>query len=213
MKKIVDSYDKALLAGLPRAVFKGKIHVIISQSEAERAVSYLLRQPLIGLDTETRPSFRAGQNHKVALLQASTDDVCFLFRLCRIGLPPCLIALLEDTRVTKAALSWHDDLRGLHQLQPFQAGTFVELQDEAARMGIRDMSLQKLFANLFSQKISKGQQLSNWEADSLSEAQQLYAATDAWACVRLYSEMTRLRRDGFELIKTQQDEPNHTSQG
>lgn len=207
MKKIVDRFDKHLIGNLPRAAFPGHIEVIISESDAERAVQYLLHQPILGFDTETRPSFTRGRQYAVALLQVSSRDVCFLFRLNHIGLPQCLVDLLTDQNVTKIGLSWHDDLRMLNRRRKFEAGTFVELQDMSKEMGIVDMSLQKLYANLFGQKISKTQQLSNWEADSLSDAQQLYAATDAWACIQLYEEMTRMQQEGFELEQIPVPEP------
>ena len=140
--------------------------------------------------------------NQVALLQVCSGGLCFLFRLNRIDLPQCIIKLLEDRRVTKIGLSWHDDLRALNQRKKFKAGTFIDLQDIAKEMGIVDISLQKLYANIFGEKISKGQQLSNWEADSLTEAQKLYAATDAWACIQLYNEMMKMKEEGFELMTT-----------
>lgn len=206
MKKIVSKYDKRLIPALPRAVFPGHIEVIISEEGARRAVEILMRQPLLGFDTETRPSFTAGRMHQVSLLQVCGGNECFLFRLGRIGMPPCVVALLEDNSITKVGLSWHDDLRALARRGKFRPGTFVELQKLANGMGIEDMSLQKLYANVFGQKISKSQRLSNWDADSLTEAQKLYAATDAWACIRLYEELTRMQQEGYELQVTT-DEP------
>lgn len=180
-------------------LFPGRIEVIISESEAKRAVKFLLKQPLLGFDTETRPSFKVGRQYLVALLQVCSGDVCFLFRLNRIGLPKCLLALLEDKKITKVGLSWHDDLHSLKQRQEFQVGTFIDIQSIAGQMGIVDQSLQKLYANIFGKKISKGQQLSNWEADNLTESQKLYAATDAWACIQLYKEMLRMKEEGYKL--------------
>ena len=184
---------------LPRVLFNGIIEVIVSESDARRAVKFLLKQPLLGFDTETKPSFKPGRLNQVALLQVCSGEICFLFRLNHIGLPQCLINLLEDTNVTKVGLSWHDDLRALNQRKKFCVGTFIELQNIAAEMGIVDISLQKLYANIFGEKISKGQRLSNWEADILTEAQKLYAATDAWACIRLYEEMMRMQKEGYKL--------------
>lgn len=201
MKKIFDRYDKKLLADLPRVLFPGHIEVIISENSAERAVEYLMKQPLLGFDTETRPSFTQGKQYKVSLLQVCSGDVCFLFRLNLIGFPQCLVKLLEDRRITKIGISWHDDLRALNGRKQFRAGTFIDLQEIAGEMGIVDISLQKLYANIFGQKISKGQQLSNWEADHLSDAQKLYAATDAWACIKLYKEMMRMKEEGYSLEK------------
>ena len=206
MKEIFDKYDKALLASLPRVIFDGRIEVIVSERDAERAVKFLMKQLILGFDTETRPSFSRGKMNKVALLQVSTNDVCFLFRLNRIDIPQCLVRLLEDKKITKVGLSWHDDLRALNGRKSFRAGTFVELQDMAGQMGIVDISLQKLYANIFGQKISKGQRLTNWEADDLTEAQKKYAATDAWACIRLYEEMQRMQREGYSITQTHSEE-------
>ena len=206
-KTIYNKYDKRLIATLPRAVFQGRIIVILTPGDTERAVRYLLAQPVLGFDTETRPSFRKGQVHRVALLQVSTEDTCFLFRLNHTGLTPALKRLLEDTRTTKVGLSWHDDVNSLHGIGAFQPGTFVELQKMVSELGIEDMSLQKLYANLFDEKISKREQLTNWDADILTDKQKQYAATDAWACVRIYNEILRLRETGdYKLIIQKEEE-------
>ncbi len=191
---------------LPRVLFPGHIEVVVCENDAERAVEYLISRSLLGFDTETRPSFKPGRQNLVALLQVCSGDVCFLFRLNRIGLPRCLVKLLEDRKITKVGLAWRDDLRLLKQRNQFNAGTFVDLQNIAEQMGIIDQSLQKLYANIFGEKIAKGQQLSNWEAENLSEAQKLYAATDAWACIQLYKEMMRMKEEGYSLTPTLSEE-------
>jgi ribonuclease D len=161
---------------------------------------------LLGLDTETRPSFQRGRQHQVALLQVAAEDICFLFRLNHIGMSPAIIRLLEDTTVTKVGLSWHDDLNGLHKIGRFTPGLFIDIQDHVRELGIEDLSLQKLFANLFGKQISKSQQLTNWERDILTDKQKAYAATDAWACIQLYEELERLRQTGdYELINADQE--------
>lgn len=209
MKIIQNKFDKHLIPDLPRVLFEGRIVTIQGEEEANRAVDYLFSQEIIGLDTETRPSFRKGASmNKVALLQISTHDVCFLFRLNLIGMPPSLIRLLEDTTITKVGLSWHDDLRQLRRSKDFKPGTFVELQEFVRDFGIDDLSLQKLYANIFHQKISKNQRLTNWEADVLTDAQKQYAATDAWACIMLYEELCRMREtNDYELEIIPEPEP------
>lgn len=200
-KTIYDKYDKGLIPSLTRVVFPGRIFVIHNQHEAESAVDYLLKQAILGVDTETRPSFKRGDHHKVALLQVSTHDTCFLFRLNHTGMSPAIIRLLEDTTVPKVGLSWHDDLHNLQRDTPFKPGLFIELQQEVNRLGITDMSLQKLYANLFGQRISKAERMSNWEIDVLSDKQKQYAAIDAWACIRIYEEIVRLEETGdYELV-------------
>lgn len=180
MKTIFDKYDKEAVNGLERALFQGRIEVVQSLYEAERAVKYLLSQPILGFDTETKPQFQRGHTSLVALLQVSSKDVCFLFRLNVLGLPDCIKRLLSDEGETlKIGLSWHDDLCGLRRRGEFHPGTFIEIQQIAKDMGLHDLSLQKLYANLMGKRISKTQRLSNWEADRLTDAQKQYAATDA----------------------------------
>lgn len=201
-KVLWDRFDKHKLGDLPRVRFEGRIIVVQTEAEAERAVSYLLSQPILGFDTETRPTFRPGPMNMVALLQVATPDTCFLFRLNKMGLPQSVIQLLSDKRVLKIVLSWRDDVQQLRRRTNFSMGDFFDLQEHVSYFGIEDRSLQKLYANVFGQKISKNQQLSNWEADALSDAQKVYAATDAWACIRIYEELYRLKETGdWELIK------------
>ena len=180
-KKIYNKYDKSKISTLPRVLFEGRIVVVLTETEAEKAVRYLLSQPILGVDTETRPSFKKGTVHQVSLLQVSGHDVCFLFRLNQLGMSPSVKRLLEDTKVPKIGLSLRDDLNSLHKLGDFNAGNFVDLQNCVSEVGVEDMSLQKLYANFFGQRISKREQLTNWEADILSDKQKGYAATDAWS--------------------------------
>lgn len=203
MKVIQDKYDKNQIQTLPCVHFKERIIVIFTEKEADKAVDYLMKQSVLGFDTETRPTFKKGQSHQVALLQVATHDTCFLFRLNKIGLTDSVVRLLEDHEITKVGLSLQDDMRMLNQRRAFTPGTFVELQKEVKDIGIEDNSLQKIFANLFGGKIAKGQQLSNWEAEILTEAQQRYAATDAWACIKIHEEVARMKREqDFVVEKT-----------
>ena len=200
-KILYNKFNKKLISKLPKVEFGGKIIVIVSPDEAKRAVDVLLRYPLLGIDTETRPSFKRGHQNMVSLLQVSTEDICFLFRLNLTGMTPDVIRFLEDTSVPKIGLSLHDDILSLHKRAPFSPGNLIDLQHHMRELGIEDLSLQKLYANLFRQKINKSQQLSNWEADTLTDRQKLYAATDAWACIMLYNEYCRLLKTGdYELL-------------
>ena len=202
MKIIFTSFDKKTVNSLPRVLFPGKVIVIDKAEDTDAAVDYLLQQDVLGVDTETRPSFSKGHHYQVSLLQVSSRTRCYLFRLHHTGMTPAIIRFLEDTKVPKVGLSWHDDLLQLHRRCEFKAGYFVELQDVAKDFGIKDMSLQKLYANLFHMKISKAQRLSNWEQTILRDAQKLYAATDDWTCIKIYEELQRLSRDGdYELVE------------
>ena len=212
MKKIIyNRFDKKLIAKLPVAAFGGRIITVISPEETRKAVDYLLSFPLLGIDTETRPSFKKGKQNIVSLLQVSSEDTCVLFRLNHTGMTEHIGRLLEDTKVPKVGLSLHDDILSLQRRKSFTPGNFIDLQHLVKEIGIEDMSLQKIYANLFGRKISKRQQLSNWEADILSDKQKLYAATDAWACIDIYREIINLKEQGnYELIiKEEESEANH----
>ena len=190
------------MANMPKAAFEGRIFLIYTEADAEKALAYLKNQAIVGVDTETRPSFKRGTTHKVALLQISTDDTCFLFRLNHIGMPASLQDFLMSD-VLKIGLSLKDDFTMLRRREDVHAeeGNWIELQDYVGRFGIEDRSLQKIYANLFGQKISKTQRLSNWEAETLTESQMRYAATDAWACVQIYKCLAELEETGhFQLV-------------
>lgn len=207
MKTIINKYDKHKIGSLPQVLFPGRIFVIQDEREAEKAVDYLLSCDILGVDTETKPSFKKGHMHKVALLQVSTKDTCFLFRLNYIGLPPSLIRLLSNTSVPMIGLSWHDDICSLHRRCDFKPGLFIDIQNLVPKLGVEDLSLQKLYANIFGQKISKRQRLTNWEADVLNEAQKRYAATDAWACINLYQEIVRMEAEHDYELEIAPEEP------
>lgn len=207
MAKIIYNHiNKNWISKYPIVKFSGRIVVVLNAQEADKAVSFLLSQSLLGIDTETRPSFKKGKQNNVALLQVSTPEVCFLFRLNIIGMTDSIIRLLENKDVVKVGVSLNDDLRLLHKNGEFEPGSFIDLQNCINNIGIEDKSLQKLYANLFHKRITKGQQLSNWEADILTESQKLYAATDAWACINIYKEFKRLSETGeYQLIKEETD--------
>lgn len=208
MVELQSKIDKKIVAELPKVSFPGRIFVIYTEAEARKAIDYLNTHVLVGVDTETRPSFRKGAVNKVALLQVSTYDTCFLFRLNHLGLPDFLEEFLQND-VLKIGLSLKDDFAMLRRRnqKDLRMGNWVELQDYVASFGIEEKSLQKIYALLFQEKISKSQRLSNWEADTLTEAQQLYAATDAWACVRIYQYLEELRLSGkYRVIRTETPE-------
>jgi len=198
--------SKEELKDLPKAIFPGRIYVIQSEPEVQKAVNYLQSRPVLGIDSETRPSFTKGHSHKVALLQISSEECCFLFRLNTIGLNQSLIDLLENPAVIKVGLSLKDDFMMLHKRAPFNQQGFVELQDFVRPFGIQDKSLQKIYGILFKEKISKSQRLSNWEADVLTDSQKQYAATDAWACLSIYNLLEELRETGDYQLEVEKEE-------
>lgn len=185
----VISISKQQLAELPPVAYPGRVVLVNNDETIATALDYLRRQPMVGVDTETRPSFKKGDVHDPALLQVSTDDICFLFRLSRTGLTGELADWLADSRCPKVGLSLKDDFHQLHRLRPFEPGGFTELQQVVKHYGIADASLSKIHAILFGQRISKKQRLTNWEAPQLTLGQMHYAALDAWACLKIYKHL------------------------
>lgn len=178
--------SKEELSLLPQASYFGEVEVVDTPERVCEAVEQLRKSRIIGFDTETRPSFRKGQHYGVALLQLSTPSKCFLFRINRIGLMPDLIELLEDENKLKVGLSVHDDFHNLRREVELNPQGFVDIQQYVKQFHIVDNSLQRIYGIIFKERISKGQRLTNWEADELTEAQQKYAAMDALACIRIY---------------------------
>ena len=190
------------IAPLPLAEFPGKIFLIDSLGPSfRRAIRYLNRQKIIGFDTETRPSFSAGQpHHGTALLQLSGANKAFLFRTCRIGMPAKLRAVLANPDVIKVGAAVADDIHGLQHLGPFAPESFVDLQRMVPEWGITDKSVKKMAAIILGVRISKAQQLSNWEAENLSESQKMYGATDAWICREMYRKLlSEQKSDGQDI--------------
>lgn len=182
------------------AAFAGKICVIDKDDAAfHRAISYLRRQKVIGFDTETRPCFSPNQpRYNVSLLQLSGSEKAFLFRINKIGMHRRLCRLLADKKILKVGAAVHDDVRGLQKLGAFEPGGFVDLQKIVCEWGIRDKSVKKMAAIVLGYRISKTQQLSNWEAEKLSESQCRYAATDAWICREMYKRLMASERNPLE---------------
>ena len=205
------SISKEQIKQYPRAKFPGAIEVINTTAAAKKALEYLNTKDTLGIDTETRPAFKKGITHKVSLMQIASNEVCFLFRLNKIGLIPELVELLENPNIMEIGVSLRDDFMMLHKRKPFKQQSCIDLQNEVKQFGISDKSLQKIYAILFKEKISKSQRLSNWEATELSEAQQRYAALDAWSCLRIFTLLLELKKSkAYTIVPTQaQDTVNN----
>jgi len=189
LKMVALSISKEELSELPTVVYPGDIIVINTAEEAKAALEVIRGYSVIGFDTETKPSFKKGYTNKVALIQIATADACYLFRINKFGLVDEMVDLFEDTNVLKVGLSLRDDYMVMHKSRAFVHENFIDLQNFVRSYGISDSSLQKIYGIVFKGRISKGQRLSNWEADTLSPSQQMYAAIDAWACLKIYQSL------------------------
>lgn len=204
---------------MPAGEFPGEIHVIDKPGlDYAKAILYLLSQKIIGFDTETRPVFSAGMaHHNVALLQLSGPDKAFLFRVGEIGMRRLLCTVLSSERIIKVGAAVRDDIRGLQHYHNFDAKGFVDLQQIVCEWGIRDKSVKKMSAIILGKRISKTQQLSNWEAEALSSSQQMYAATDAWICREMYLKLQKSKKNPLPkevpLVQKKEDDKDNTQKG
>ncbi len=199
MIQYAENITKDEISGLEIEQFSGRIIVIDTVEGCDKAIYYLSMFDEVGFDTETRPCFEKGKHYIVSLVQISTDDVCFLFRLNIIGMPSSLLCFLMNNNIMKIGVSLRDDIRALNQRTEIDPKNFLELQDYVKPFGIQAASLQKIYAIVFNKKISKRQRLTNWAAITLTEQQQKYAALDAWACLRIYDQ---LEQDNYELLQS-----------
>lgn len=188
-KKFQDNISADELSDYDLSWFKGEIVVIDSHKSFSKVFPRLRNEKVLGFDTETRPSFRKGHKNKVSLIQLSTGNLACLFRINRIDIPEELIDLLADPGIIKAGVAIHDDIRFLKRVKKFTPGGFVDLQHFVKDFGIQSSGLKKLTAIVLGFRISKRQQVTDWEAEELSEAQKIYAATDAWVCREIYIKL------------------------
>ena len=181
------SITKEEISCLPTETYSGQIVVVDKLKMIQDIMVHLSTCGIVGFDTETRPNFSKNQHHKIALIQIASDDVCYLFRLkCLGGFPQDLADFICNDQVMKVGLSLQDDFNAIRKRIAIKPANFIDLQNIAPSFGIKDASLQKIYAILFGKKISKKSRLSNWDAETLTEAQQQYAAIDAWTCLRIY---------------------------
>ncbi len=182
-------YSREMLQLLPIAQFDGEVVVVDKAEQVAEAVAWLSRHKFVGVDTEARPSFTKGEHYPTSLVQIATHDRCYLFRLSKIGMPQELADFFANSKVCKVGLAFKEDINGLRRLREFEPVNCVDVQTMANNYGIFDLGLQRMFAICFEKKISKSQQLTNWENVELTPEQARYASTDAWATLLIYEDM------------------------
>ncbi|NPA36791.1 MAG: 3'-5' exonuclease domain-containing protein 2 [Chlorobi bacterium] len=185
------SITKEELEELPLVKFSGEIIVVDRPEHFHIVTDELSNEKVIGFDTETKPSFKKGRRHEVALLQLATTDKAYLIRLNKTGLNGKLLDILSNPDIIKVGVGIRDDIRALKRLHNFEPAGFIEVQDMAQEAGLENISLKKLAALVMNVRVSKRQRLSNWEAEELTESQMTYAATDAWAALLIYEGLNK----------------------
>jgi len=192
MINLKTSITEEEVQSLPLTSFEKEIIVIEDEEDVDSAFDYLRMQKYLGFDTETKPAFKKGQKHEVALLQLATSEKAFLFRLNKLHLNGQIRKILSDKNIIKIGVAIRDDLNALKKKNIFVPQSFIELQELVKKFGIQNFSLQKLSAIVLGVRISKSKRLSNWESEILNEAQQKYAATDAWMALEVYKTLMEI---------------------
>ena len=185
-----NNITKEELSELEIKAYNGRITVVEQSEHVKECIDEIRKYHIVGFDTESKPSFRKNSNHKVSLIQLAIPGDVFLFRINKTGFNHELVRLFEDSEILKVGVSIHDDISRLGALQSFTPASFVELQEMSNDFGIESNSLRKLTAIVLGFRISKSQQLSNWEASRLTENQLVYAATDAWVSLEIYNKLS-----------------------
>lgn len=202
--KFAQHIDKTTIQSLPLASFEGDVIIIDTLDKIQEAVDYLGSFTVLGVDTEARPSFKRGVHYPTALVQVATEERCYLFRLTHVGMPRELAAIFANSDICKVGLAFKDDLNGLRRRRDFKPANCVDLQSLVCKYGIMELGLQKIFAIIFGKKISKSQQLTNWENSHLTPEQARYASTDAWATLSIYLALQKVKplsRKEVEALK------------
>ena len=185
--------DKNTIQALPLTSFEGEVIIVDLPEKVQEAVEYLSQFTILGVDTEARPSFKRGVHYPTALVQVATMERCYLFRLTHVGMPKELAQIFANPNICKVGLAFKDDLNGLRRRRDFKPTNCIDLQSIVCKYGIMELGQQKIFAIIFGQKISKAQQLTNWENSHLTPEQAKYASTDAWATLKIYLELQKTK--------------------
>ncbi len=184
-----DQIEKSDLQQLPLIRFEGEIHVIEKPEDLDKALDFIGREPILGFDTETKPTFTKGAYNHTALIQFATLDQAFLLRINRFGIPDRLKKILENENICKVGISLRDDLKDLKKIRPFRPAGFIDLNNIAKELGINQIGIKSLTGIFLERRVAKNQQTSNWENPKLTPGQKRYAATDAWVCMKMYDSL------------------------
>jgi ribonuclease D len=172
---------------LPLIAFEGEIVLVETEKDSNEAVQEIMEGDLLlGFDTESKPVFKKGIIQRLALIQLCNGEKTWLFRVLKTGIPNKLAKLLTDESILKIGLAITDDGKKIHHDFGISPKGLFDISTLSKECGYIENGLRNLTARVLGCRISKAQQTSNWEAEELSEAQQIYAATDAWLGRELY---------------------------
>jgi ribonuclease D len=149
----------------------------------------ILKEKILGFDTETRACFKKGESYPPSLVQLAGESMVYVIQLSRLKDLNWFGRIFSDDQILKAGVSLAFDVRKLREMHEFEPAGFCELARLADRAGIKNNGLRGLSALVLGFRITKGAQRSDWSRPTLSSSQLLYAATDAWASRELYLKL------------------------
>lgn len=174
---------------LPVEKYEGKLVLITTRDQIKASLTEILKHKVLGFDTETKPAFKKGEYNSVSLLQIATTEAVYLFRINLTGFTKELADIFTNPEILKAGISIRDDIKELQKLRDFEPAGIVELNTVAKELGVKHEGVRSLSAIFLQIRISKTQQTTNWERETLNEKQLRYAATDAWVCLEIYNQL------------------------
>ncbi|NNE08317.1 MAG: 3'-5' exonuclease domain-containing protein 2 [Gemmatimonadetes bacterium] len=177
---------------MPIRRYGGTIRLVTSAEELEQAIPVIRGERVVGLDSETKPMFKKGQDHLPCLVQIATASVVYLFQLNRMEFSGALTEVLEDPGIIKTGVGLAHDFSSLMRVFPFEPQNIVDLSPVAKRQGFKQTGVRNLAAQLLGFRVPKGASTSNWASPRLTQKQIVYAATDAWVCRELFLRFQKL---------------------
>ena len=167
-----------------------RIRLVRTPAEARAAADALVQEAVWGFDTESRPTFVAGEaSEGPHVVQLATLETAYVFQLHDPGCRAHAGELLAHAGVVKAGFGLHDDKRRITHKLGVEPRDVLDLDTVFRQRGYRrQMGIKAAVAVLFGQRYLKSKRAatSNWAQRQLTESQLLYAANDAWAALRVY---------------------------
>lgn len=194
MSNIIEKITKEEISKLPLRAFDGNIVVITDKEHAIDISNKLLKEKVLGFDTEAKPSFKKGEINNVCMIQLSTGSEAYIFRVHLFDIPKELTNIFESPDIIKVGAAIRDDIKDLQKLKPFTPNAFVEIQDSAKEVGSQNFGLKSMAALFLKFRISKSAKLTNWENKTLTQQQLTYAATDAWVGLKLHEAISAYKK-------------------
>lgn len=175
-----------------------RVFVPLTPAEFEIAARKLALHPVLGFDTETRPTFVKGvASDGPHIVQLATTEYAVIFQLFRRGCRDAVAQILESDAIAKVGFGLQTDVAelrrsiGVHARSIVDLGAFLQCESHTGNVGTKDAVAAVLHSRFCK---SKRIRTSNWAHPYLSERQLLYAANDAYAALRVFWALDETQR-------------------